>query len=333
MIQLTSRSHHENILASLHHLRLQGQLSDVTVQVDYQGDVQEFQAHQVMLAASSGYFKRILLSQDAARDKLSLSNMHFNDFSKYLEFVYTGKVEVARDKIGDVQAAAQFLDCVDLADVCGEAMSAGILQNPAKEVPASEVAEKDDVRGAKKEKGTKGKKQAKSVVVKRRPSPQSSDKDVSKRCKTKSTVTDQKRQGRNLKLTLAGREVLQRRLYSKREDFNNENQSNEDTEVYDRRTEAESRAEKADESSVGMAADDADDWECEEDEHVIDHEDNLLLSLGEEDEEEEEGEEEEEEEEEGWSKETFKRTSKAQFQCNKCQRTFHYEKSYLKHIR
>ncbi|KAI4801973.1 hypothetical protein KUCAC02_019837, partial [Chaenocephalus aceratus] len=69
VVQLTSKSHHENILSSLHQLRLQGQLSDVTVQVDYQGEVQEFQAHQVMLAASSGYFRDILLSQDATRDK------------------------------------------------------------------------------------------------------------------------------------------------------------------------------------------------------------------------------------------------------------------------
>uniref|UniRef100_A0A3Q3KAK5 BTB domain-containing protein n=2 Tax=Monopterus albus TaxID=43700 RepID=A0A3Q3KAK5_MONAL len=118
VVQLISKSHHENLLTSLHQLRLQGQLSDVTVQVDYQGELQEFQAHQVMLAASSGYFKKILLCQDAARDKLLLSNMHSNDFSKFLEFVYTGKVEVARDKIGDVQAAAQFLDCEDLSDVC-----------------------------------------------------------------------------------------------------------------------------------------------------------------------------------------------------------------------
>ncbi|XP_070844198.1 GDNF-inducible zinc finger protein 1 isoform X2 [Chaetodon trifascialis] len=332
VIQLTSKSHHENVLSSLHQLRLQGHLSDVTVQVDFQGDVQEFQAHQVMLAASSGYFKRILLSHDATRDKLSLSNVHFNDFSKFLEFVYTGKVEVARDKIGDVQAAAQFLDCVDLADVCGEAMSAGILQNPTRKTSASEVAEKDNSGGAKKEKGTKGKKQAKSLLLKRRRSPQSSEKDVSKRCGAKSTAKDDTRQGKNLKLTLAGREVLQRRLYSKREDFNSENQiSSEDTDVYDYRTEAENQAEKGDESAEEMPAADLDDWEEEEEEHSTDHGDKLLLSL-EEQEEKEEEEEDEEEEEEAWSKETFKRTSKAQFQCNKCQRTFHYEKSYLKHI-
>ncbi|XP_044026139.1 GDNF-inducible zinc finger protein 1 [Siniperca chuatsi] len=323
VMQLTSKSHHENILASLHQLWLQGQLSDVTVQVDYQGDVQEFQAHQVMLAASSGYFKKILLSQDATRDKLLLSNMHSNDFSKFLEFVYTGKVEVARDKIGDVQAAAQFLDCEDLSEVCGVAMSAGILQKPPKKTSTSEVVDEDDLHGAKKEKRTKGKKQPTSLLLKRRLSPQSSEKEVvSKRFKTKNLVNDEKRQGRELKMRLAGHKVHQRRLNTKRVALNNQ-VSNEDTEQYEDRTEAEAQpenqAEKGDESLLGMPVSDVDDWECEEDVQSNDPEDPLVLSLW-------------EEEEEGQSKETLKRTSKAQFQCNKCQRTFHYERSYLKHI-
>lgn len=326
VIQLTSKNYHEAILASLHQLRLQGHLSDVTVQVDYQGDVQEFQAHQVMLAASSGYFKKILLSQDAARDKLLLSNMHFNYFSKFLEFVYTGKVEVARDKIGDVLAAAQYLDCENLAEVCGEAMSAGILQNPTKKISAPEVVDKDQLHGATKAKGTKRKKQPKSILLKQRLSPQSPEKEV-KRYKVKSTVSGEKRQVKKLKLSLAGQKVLQRRLTRKREDFKDENQiSNEDTEEYEDGAEVEAQpenpAERGDKSLLGMPAFDVDDWECEEDEQSNDPEDTLLLSL-----------DEEEEEKGGQSKETLKRTSKAQFQCNKCQRTFHYERSYLKHIR
>lgn len=336
VIQLTSDSHHENLLASLHELRLQGQLSDVTVQVDYQGVMQEFQAHQVMLAASSGYFKKILLSQDAARDKLSLSNMPSNDFSRFLEFVYTGRVEVARDKIGDVLQAAQFLDCEDLAEVCGRAMSAGILQNPAKKTSESKVVNKDDLYGAKNEKSTKGKKQPKSLVLKRRLSPQSSEKEViSKRCKAKNTVKDKKRQGgKMLKLSLAGRKVLQRRLDVKKEDFNNENQvGNVETDENEVRTEAEAqpenREENGSESLMGMPISDADVLGGEEDEQGNDAEDALLLSLDEE----EEDNDGDEDDDEGQPKDTIKRTSRAQFQCNKCQRTFHYEKSYLKHIR
>ncbi|XP_040921151.1 GDNF-inducible zinc finger protein 1 [Toxotes jaculatrix] len=317
VVQLTSKSHHENILASLHQLRLQGQLSDVTVQVDYQGEVHEFQAHKVVLAASSGYFKKILLSQDAAGDKLLISNMHSNDFSRFLEFVYTGKVEVARDKIGDVQAAAQLLDCEDLSGVCGEAMSAGILQKPTKKTPASKVGGKDDLQGDKNGKEAKGKKQPESLFLKRQLSPQSSEKEVSsKRFKAKNTEKEKTRRGGEVKQRVAGRKVLQRRLDIKREVFNNENQvTNEDSEEYEDSTKAEAqpenKAEKGDESDV-------DDWEFENDVQSTDPEDPSL-SLG-------------EEGEEGQSKETSKRTSKAQFQCNKCQRTFHYERSYLKHI-
>ncbi|XP_056261617.1 GDNF-inducible zinc finger protein 1 [Seriola aureovittata] len=324
VVQLTSKSHHENILASLHQMRLQGQFSDVTVQVDYQGDVQEFQAHQVVLAASSGYFKKILLSQDAARDKLSLSNMHSNNFSKFLEFVYTGKVEVARDKIGDVQAAAQLLDCEDLAEVCGEAMSAGILQNPAKKSSASKVVDKDDSQGDKKEKRANGRKQPESLFHKRQLSPRSPVKEViSKRVKIKDTIKDEK--GGQVKQRLAGRKALQRN--TKKEAFNNENQvTTEDTEEYEDRTEGDAQPEKQPEKGAetsGMIVSDVVGWECEDDVQSNDPEDPLLLSVGE---------EEEEEEEEGQSKETSKRPSKAQFQCNKCQRTFHYERSYLKHI-
>ncbi|XP_068565102.1 GDNF-inducible zinc finger protein 1 [Cebidichthys violaceus] len=337
VVQLTSKSHHENILSSLHQLRLQGQLNDVTVQVDYQGDVQEFQAHQLMLAASSGYFKKILLSQDATRDKVLLSNMHSGDFSKFLEFVYTGKVEVVRDKVGDVQALAQLLDCEDLSEVCGEAMSAGILPKTTRKKCAPKVAGEGDLHGGKKEKRTQGKKQRKNVALKRRLSPQSSEKEViPKKLKAK----DENRQGRTLKQRSAGRKVLQRRLNTKREaNHSNENQvPNEDADETEDRTDTEALAEKGHVSSFAVPVSDVDDWECEDDVQSSDAEDSLFLSLGEEEEEEGDEEEEEEEEEggdgddEGQSKKTPKTTSKAQFQCNKCQRTFHYERSYLKHI-
>lgn len=323
VIQLTSKNYHENILASLQQLWLQGHLSDITVQVDYQGDVQEFQAHQVILAASSGYFKKILLSQEsAAPDKLFLSDMHFNNFSKFLEFAYTGRVEVARDKIGDVLAAAQYLDCENLAEVCGEAMSAGILQNPTMKMPAPEVADKDDFEGDKSRKGTKKKKQPKSLLLKKQLSPQSPEGEV-KRWTVKTTVSGEKRQVKRLKLSLASHNAPQRRLTRNRENFNNENQvTNDETKEDEAEVAAqpENSAEKEDVSFLEMPT--FDEWECEDEKQSNDPEEALLLPL-----------EEEEEEKEGQSSETSKRTSKAQFQCNKCQRTFHYERSYLKHIR
>ncbi|KAM8832673.1 uncharacterized protein gzf1 isoform 1-T4 [Spinachia spinachia] len=324
VVQLTSKSHHENILSSLHQLRLQGQLNDVTVQVDYQGDVQEFQAHQLMLAASSGYFKKILLSQDAGRDKVLLSNMHWGDFSKFLEFVYTGKVEVVRDKVGDVQAVAQLLDCEDLSEVCGEAMTAGILPKTTRKKP--KAADKGDLHGAQETKRTRGKKQPKRALLKRRLSAQSAEKEViPKRLKAKKEVTDEGRHGKILKLRLAGHKVLQRCLTKKRDTGRNPATGEDADETGE--DEADAAAEKGHVPSLERPELDMDDWECEDGVRSSDPEDSLLFSP-----EEEEEEEEEDEDEEGQSRKTPKNTSKAQLQCNKCQRTFHYERSYLKHI-
>lgn len=327
VIQLTSKNYHENILASLQRLRTEGHLSDVTVQVDQQGFTQEFQAHKLMLAASSGYFKTVLLSRDAVQEKILLSTVHTDHFSKFLEFVYTGKVEVARDKIGDVLAAAECLDCEHLAEVCREAMSAGILQHPTKKISAPEEVDTHELHDGKKIKGTKRKKQqAQSLLPKQQPTPQSAETEVkAKRCKVKKAVSGEKLV-KKLKVSMAGRKVVQRRLTRQRQNFNNENQvSTEDTDDGEDGAEAEAQpqypAEKGDASILRMPSFDADNWECQDDGvQNEDPGDELMLSLG-------------NEEEEEQSEEIRKRTSKAQFHCKKCQRTFHYERSYLKHVR
>lgn len=327
VIQLTSKNYHENILASLQRLRTEGHLSDVTVQVEQQGFTQEFQAHKLMLAASSGYFKTVLLSRDVVQEKILLSTVHTDHFSKFLEFVYTGKVEVARDKIGDVLAAAECLDCEHLAEVCREAMSAGILQHPTKKISAPEEVDTHESHDGKKIKGTKRKKQqAQSLLPKQQQTPQAPETEVkTKRCKVKKTVSGEKLV-KKLKVSLAGRKVVQRRLTRQRQSFNNENQvSTEDTDDGEDGAEAEAQpqypAEKGDASILRMPSFDADNWECQDDGvQNEDPGDELMLSLG-------------NEEEEEQSEEIRRRTSKAQFHCKKCQRTFHYERSYLKHIR
>ncbi|KAM9704306.1 uncharacterized protein gzf1 [Menidia menidia] len=320
VVQLTSNSHHENILASLHDLRLQGQMCDVTVQVDYQGSLQEFQAHQVILAASSGYFKKIFLCEDATQDKLMLSNMKFDDFSKFLEFVYTGKVEVARNKICDVQAMAQILDCEGLSEVCGKALSAGVLQKPRGKTSASKVEAPVELHGATGK--SEEKKTLKSLFCKRQLSSVTSDKEVVKKKRMAQRTLNEKRRGKRLKLKLAGHKVLQRQWYSPKEAPSRESQSgNIITEDCENRTEDEAPPEKekdkGEESLLGKLSSDVDDWDCEE----VSQDSLLLLE-----------EEKEDEAEEGQSAGKLKKTSKAQFQCDKCQRTFHYERSYLKHI-
>ncbi|KAM4712516.1 uncharacterized protein gzf1 [Anableps anableps] len=325
VIQLTSKSHHENLLASLHQMRMQGQLCDVTVQVSYQGEVEEFQAHQLILAASSGYFQKILLSQDANQAKLQLSNMHSSDFSKYLEFVYTGKIEVARNKIGDVQEVARLLDCEGLSVVCGDALSAGVLERPKRKTCGSKVKDGGELPSAEKV-------DAKKQLLKRQLSPQSPEKHGSKKkLKAKTFQRKTTKQGKKLKLKLAGRKVLQRRLrYPSKEDPKDKNQANESEDRAEEECEPENEEdineemEEEQENIQGGASDEVQGLDLEEDAQSNDPQDSLYMD--------EEEEKEDDEDEEGHSGEDVKRLSKAQFSCNKCQRTFHYEKSYLKHI-
>lgn len=313
MIELTAKNYHKNILASLQLLRLQGQLSDVTVQVDYQGDVQVFQAHRVMLAASSGYFKEHLLAPDSApQGKLLLSNMHFNYFSKFLEFIYTGKVEVSKDKVADVLAAALSLDCKDLAEVCGEAMTVGILENHTKKLSAKRVEDIGHLRSAKRKKQSQ-----------RLHSPQSSENEVqAKKPKAKDKVVRKKRQVNTLKLCFGGRKVLRRRVSLKKAEVDDENKfSGEDDDGTQVGPPSKNSEDKGEEIHLEEPAFYSDDWTCQENEESNDTENDLSPEA------------EEEVTEGGEGQESLKRTSRAQFQCNKCQRTFHYERSFLKHIR
>lgn len=321
VIQLTSKSHHENLLASLHQMRMQGQLCDVTVQVNYQEEVEEFQAHQLILAASSGYFQKILLSQDANQAKLQLSNMHSSDFTKYLEFVYTGKIEVARNKIGDVQEVARLLDCEGLSVVCSDALSAGVLERPKRKSCDSKIKDGGgELPSAEKV-------DAKKQPLKRQLSSQSPEKqDCKKKRKAKTFQRKTTKQVKKLKLKLAGHKVLQRCLrYSLKEDPKDKNQTNESEDRTGEHSEPENEEDlnEEQENIEGRASDEAHDLDFEEDAQSNDPQDSLYVDE----------EEEDDEDEEGQSGEEVKRISKAQFSCNKCQRTFHYEKSYLKHIR
>lgn len=321
VIQLTSKNYHENILASLQRLRTEGHLTDVTVQVDNQGYKQEFQAHKLMLAASSGYFKTALFSQDAAQEKILLPTVQVEHFSKFLEFVYTGKIELLREKIGDVLAVAECLDCKDLAEVCREALTAGIVQDPAAAIYEPAVVDTHELHG-KTSQGAKRKRQPRNSQKQPVQSPEIEVK--AKRGKAKTPASGES-QGKKRKVGSGGRKVVQRRTTRQRQTFYNDGQgSNEDSADAEDGAEAEDQQEsmkpQGDASMIRIPSFD-EDWEGGA--HNEDSDEALQPSAR--------NEEEDKDQEE--SKESRKKPSKAQFQCNKCQRTFHYERSYLKHIR
>ncbi|CAB1340031.1 unnamed protein product [Coregonus sp. 'balchen'] len=116
------------MLQSMHQLRLHSHLCDVTVQVAFHGELEEFEAHRLVLAASSGYFKNILLAPDPPK-KIFLGNVRNTDFTRFLEYVYTGKLEVdkefAKDKIGVIREVAILLECKSLIEACSSVLDEG----------------------------------------------------------------------------------------------------------------------------------------------------------------------------------------------------------------
>nr|AAI55083.1 Hnrnpa0l protein [Danio rerio] len=116
-IQLHSSSHLKNLLGAMWKLRTRGNLCDITIQVDFQGELEEFEAHQVVLAASSAYFKTHLLTEDPV-NKMFLCDFSPHSFSKFLEYAYSGKMEVEKSGIANILQMAKLLKCQDLVDVC-----------------------------------------------------------------------------------------------------------------------------------------------------------------------------------------------------------------------
>lgn len=306
-------SHRGNMLEAMHQLRLHGQLCDVTVQVDFQGELEEFEVHQVVLAASSDYFRGILLARDAPK-KLFLSNIHTTDFGKFLEYVYTGKVNVSKEKIGDVHEMSKLLQCKMLTEACSLILSAESSQ---------EVGSED----LKLTKNSRGVKLPRRGWTKRTLSPRSSDcrKVNPVEVNVQATADDiqdfQAEPSRRLSNRLAGRKVyvglpkkrkLKEMISGAVEDLDQDVPGSflEDGAATEREEEEEEDPEKIPDVDTTQEEkeepeDDPDDPLFTEDQEVLDAE------------------------------ATRRRASKrgdTQYKCEKCQRTFLYEKSYMKHI-
>lgn len=117
VVQLMSSSHHEHLLEAMWKFRVTGNLCDITVHVDFQGELEEFTAHRIVLAASSGYFKTLLLAEERV-EKLFVNAVSPDVFTKFLEYVYSGKMEVEESRLDCILNMAKLLDCKDLVDAC-----------------------------------------------------------------------------------------------------------------------------------------------------------------------------------------------------------------------
>lgn len=117
-----------NLLRALHSLYQFGHLCDVTVHTQHLGIQEEFLVHKAVLAASSNYFKGLFLHDgmlDTKNCTVTLQDIYTEEFTSFLEFVYTAEVEIEAGKLQRMKEIAERLECKDLLDICEEVRAEG----------------------------------------------------------------------------------------------------------------------------------------------------------------------------------------------------------------
>ncbi|XP_041070482.1 GDNF-inducible zinc finger protein 1-like isoform X2 [Carcharodon carcharias] len=120
-VTMESKAAASNLLSALHSFYQFGHLCDVTVHTEHLGVQEEFAAHRAVLAASSNYFREIFLREELSEKKettVTLQDIYTEDFTSFLEFVYTAKIEIEPQKVYRIQDVAERLECKDLVEAC-----------------------------------------------------------------------------------------------------------------------------------------------------------------------------------------------------------------------
>ncbi|XP_016429347.1 GDNF-inducible zinc finger protein 1-like [Sinocyclocheilus rhinocerous] len=292
LVQLQSSSHHKNLLNAMWKLRTMGNLCDITVQVDFQEELEEFEAHRVVLAASSGYFESHLLANDQVK-KIFLCDFLPHAFEKFLEYAYFGKIEVEKSYISTVLQMAKLLKCQDLVDACEAEIPSGV---------SDETLQKDGVDSNTPKTEVKTKQEPVKRAMKRK-----------KSLKVPENVKETEPDRRSRRL--AGRRVsvdspLKKPKRKQAETLDESGTAEEEQTPQD--PEAES-------SRDALGEKDTCDDTGSESAHDVPEEDPQESDF-------------QPNEEMDEAEKKIKRGT-AKYRCEKCSRSFYYEKSYLKHLK
>ena len=103
-----------NISASFKEIRSENEFYDVTLSVE--GGNEQVQAHKVILAACSPFFRRILNRNPHANPLIYLKGVDYNSLQSILNFMYHGEVHIAQEDLNAFLRAAQELAVKGLTD-------------------------------------------------------------------------------------------------------------------------------------------------------------------------------------------------------------------------
>ena len=96
-----------NISSSFSDLRKEQDFSDVTLTCD--GN-QQIQAHKVVLAASSSFFRRVLKLNNNLHHLLYMRGMNTSQLSDVVDFIYHGEVNIFQEDLDSFLALAEELE-------------------------------------------------------------------------------------------------------------------------------------------------------------------------------------------------------------------------------
>ncbi len=103
-----------NVASSFRDLRLEEDFFDVTLACD---EDHQLQAHKVVLAASSAFFRGMLRRNPAQHPVLVMPpNVRFSELAALLDFVYHGEVTVPNDELNSLLRLANLLKVKGLVD-------------------------------------------------------------------------------------------------------------------------------------------------------------------------------------------------------------------------
>ncbi|XP_051868944.1 GDNF-inducible zinc finger protein 1 [Pristis pectinata] len=355
-VVLESKAAPKNLLEEMHKLRILCYFCDVTVQIEHQGNKEEFVAHKAVLAAASSYFKELFLNEmvNTKITIVTLQDIYTADFASFLDFIYTAKVEVEAERVQRIQEIAEKLKCKELAEVCSQ-VKTQILETALMDLGS--LADSHEVEGLKGNKQLRDSVSIPSQNTSVIPSTVhnckvSSGQDVSDeekvherdlnaipattRTKGWEKSEKEKKMGKPLSVKakrasgrLAGRKVfleIPKKKYTRK--LREQEKVNQDL---------EEESEKLISVEDNQNMEDQVKKETSAEVVIEEPDDEEMMEGDDEDEEEEEAESDDsdfelDEDTRKTSDENEKKRRGGNFKCDKCEKDFQYEKSYLKHI-
>ncbi|XP_018599023.2 GDNF-inducible zinc finger protein 1 [Scleropages formosus] len=336
-VELSSELYHGHLLRQMHHFREMGSLCDITIQVHFQGELKEFKAHQVVLAASSGYFRKLLLEKDQPV-KLFLDTVPSTDFASFLEFVYTARLKFEKVRTWNILEVAKMLECQDLIEACVKLTESEVPEGDNGGVTKTDILSQDMESNQNSQTNKPEDIQLEGDGSQNMPikSPNVIEKSLSPDRAGKKKEINSEVQTRRLSNRLAGRKVFvdipKRKRITKVKDIQKTCQTSPTTDAL-----GQMQNEELHQSEVGSKWDPerGDVSEKKTTEDSVDTTDTDDQEASEEDPNDLDFQNNEEEEEDSTRSPSKGRKKKriGQFKCDECLRSFHYEKSYLKHIK